>query len=105
MMNRLRCLLVLSAVAIVLQTPLTFGQCVNGRDQVPPVPIEIQVPAGNAAFLWGHAIGTQNYICQGSSSGFSWRFLAPQATLFSVTPGNGNYRQIATHFLSPNPIE
>jgi len=29
----------------------------------PPVPPGLQVPAGNTAFLEGHAVGTQNYIC------------------------------------------
>src|SRR4029434_1014551 len=42
-----------------------FSLPVSPRDQVtpPPVPPNIQVPAGNKAFLEGHAVGTQNYIC------------------------------------------
>ena len=63
----------------------------------PPVPVNIQVPAGNKAFLEGHAIGTQNYICLPSGSGFAWTFFGPQATLF-----NDDDKQIITHFLSPN---
>jgi hypothetical protein len=74
---------------------------------VPPVPTEILAPAGNSVYLKGSAIGTQNYICQATDTGFAWKFLAPQATLFL------NFRvlnrdvsqQITTHFLSPNPIE
>ena len=66
----------------------------------PSVPEEIQVPAGNVPYLVGHAVGTQNYICLPSASGFAWTFFGPQATLFK---GNGG--QIITHFLSPNPDE
>ncbi|WP_442498254.1 DUF3455 domain-containing protein [Methylobacter sp. sgz302048] len=66
----------------------------------PPVPADIQVPAGNKAFLVGHAEGTQDYICLPSGSGFAWTFFGPQATLF-----NDNDKQIITHFLSPNPFE
>jgi hypothetical protein len=66
----------------------------------PAVPIAIQVPPGNVVFLEGHAVGTQNYICLPSSSGFTWTFFGPQATLFS-----DDSQQIITHFLSPNPFE
>lgn len=61
-----------------------------------PVPKNIKVPVGNTAFLEGHAVGTQNYICLPSG----WTFFGPQATLFDV-----NEEQIITHFLSPNPFE
>jgi len=66
----------------------------------PPVPPNIQVPAGNKAFLEGDAIGTQDYICLPSGSSFAWTFFGPQATLF-----NDHDKQIITHFLSPNPFE
>ena len=62
----------------------------------PPVPPNIQVPAGNKAFREGNAIGTQDYICLPSG----WTFFGPQATLF-----NERDKQIITHFLSPNPFE
>jgi hypothetical protein len=58
------------------------------------------VPAGNKAFLEGAAVGTQDYICLPSGSGFTWTFFGPQATLFDEDD-----QQIITHFLSPNPIE
>jgi Protein of unknown function (DUF3455) len=61
-----------------------------------PVPNNIKVPARNQAFLEGHAVGTQNYICLPSG----WTFFGPQATLFNADDG-----QIITHFLSPNPDE
>jgi hypothetical protein len=67
---------------------------------VPPVPASIEVPDGPKAFLTGHAVGTQNYICLPSGSGFAWTLFGPQATLFK-----GNSTQLMTHFLSPNPVE
>ncbi len=66
----------------------------------PPVPSNIQVQAGSKLSLDGHAIGTQNYICLPSGSGFAWTLFGPQATLFK-----DNTAQIITHFLSPNPDE
>ena len=66
----------------------------------PPVPFDIQVPEGNKAFLEGHAVGTQNYVCQPSSSGFAWTLFTPQATLLS-----DDDKQVTTHFFSPNPSE
>src|SRR5262245_16072279 len=77
----------------------------------PPVPFNIQVPAGHKAFLEGHAVGTQDYIClpcpnvtipaeMCPASGFAWTFFGPQATLF-----DDDDEQVITHFLSPNPDE
>jgi hypothetical protein len=77
----------------------------------PPVPTNIQVPAGNKVFLKGFAVGTQNYIClpcpnlitpaaMCPASGFAWAFFGPQATLFDEDD-----KQVITHFLSPNPDE
>jgi len=70
----------------------------------------ITPPAGNSAFLLGHAVGTQGYICLPTSTGASaasWTVAAarPEATLFQSF-----FRQdfqILTHFLSPdtNPNE
>lgn len=66
----------------------------------PPVPTNIQVPAGNKAFLVGHAEGTQNYVCLPSGAGVRFILFTPQATLFG---GDGG--QIITHYFSPNPFE
>jgi hypothetical protein len=73
----------------------------------PPVPGNVQVPAGNALYLAGHARGTQNYICLPAPSGFAWTFFSPQATLFVTvkTFAGDVQQQIITHFLSPNPDE
>lgn len=66
----------------------------------PAVPANIEVPAGNRAFLAASATGTQDYICLPTATGFAWTFFGPQATLF-----NRAHRQVITHFLSPNPFE
>jgi hypothetical protein len=89
----------LAGFAIVF-TAIASGTAYAQRIDTPPVPDNIQVPAGNRAFLLGHAAGTQNYICLPSAAGFSWTLFGPQATLF-----NDDDRQVITHFLSPNPIE
>jgi hypothetical protein len=68
---------------------------------VPDVPAIIEVEAGHRPYLIGHAIGTQNYVCLPSTqseTGVAWTLFGPQATLF-----DDRDRQIATHFLSPNP--
>lgn len=68
----------------------------------PPVPTDIQVPAGNEAFLLGRGVGTQNYVCVPSPSigHVNWTLFTPQATLFSDLG-----EQLTTHFSSPNPDE
>jgi len=66
----------------------------------PAVPSNLEVPAGNTAFLVARAAGTQNYVCLPKGDGFSWTLFGPQATLF-----NDDDRQEITHFLSANPVE
>lgn len=85
----------LSAAAAV--TMLTLGVPSASAQAVPP---GLEVPAGNTAFLVGHAYGTQNYMCTLVNGGFAWTFFGPQATLLDEAR-----QQIATHFLSPNPDE
>src|SRR4051794_7916012 len=50
----------------------------------PPVPLGLEVPAPNQAFLLGRGIGTQNYECQPTSplGRVGWVLFTPQATLF-----------------------
>jgi Protein of unknown function (DUF3455) len=93
---RIACVAALVATFMVLRLPL-----VHATDPEPPsMPTNLQVPEGHKAFLEGHAVGTQNYICLPASTGVAWTFVGPQATLF-----NDYERQIITHFLSPNPDE
>jgi Protein of unknown function (DUF3455) len=84
-------LLMACATALAVACTVALPQPAHAAD---PVPNNIKVPDGNRAFLEGHAVGTQNYICLPSG----WTFFGPQATLFDV-----NEEQIITHFLSPNP--
>jgi hypothetical protein len=66
----------------------------------PPVPTKLEVEPPNEAFLVGHAVGTQNYVCLPSPSNgrVAWSLFTPQATLFSDLG-----EQLITHFFSPNP--
>ncbi|HVJ28471.1 MAG TPA: DUF3455 domain-containing protein [Vicinamibacterales bacterium] len=68
----------------------------------PPVPANLEVPAGREPYLAIGAEGTQNYVCiaSPSSGGFAWTFFGPQATLF-LREG----QQVATHYLSSNPVD
>jgi hypothetical protein len=90
------CLAALAAALTVSRPQLAHADHVTP----PPVPANIQVPDGNKAFLEGDAIGTQDYICLPSGSGFAWTFFGPQPTFF-----NDDDKQVITHFLSPNPFE
>jgi hypothetical protein len=106
-LRRMMCLVALAVAFTVSRPPAHADHAIP-----PPVPPNIQVPAGNKAFLEGDAIGTQDYICLPcpnattpaemcpDASGFAWTFFGPQATLF-----NEHEKQIITHFLSPNPFE
>jgi hypothetical protein len=107
-MTNLRYLITTSMIVIGLTDSVATGQTgFTDPFKAPPMPPELEVPGGNAAFLKGHAVGTQNYICRPSGSGFAWTLFGPQATLFFTFKWiNGEIRQqIMTHFLSPNPVE
>jgi len=96
-----RLLLITCLAALTGVFTALLPQPVHAADIEPlPVPPNLEVPAGNQAFLEGHAVGTQNYICLPSGASFAWTLFGPQATLF-----NDYDRQIITHFLSPNPDE
>ena len=109
-----RLLLIACVAALAVVFTVSRPQPVYAAfDIMPPtVPPDLQVPAGNKAFLEGHAVGTQNYICLPcpnattpeamcpNASGFAWILFTPEATLF-----NDDERQIITHFFSPNPFE
>ena len=87
------------AIALAAASMLQMSQSAHADGIRPPdVPADIQVPAGNVVFLKGAAVGTQNYACSPSGTGFAWVLFTPQATLF-----NRADKQIMTHFFSPNP--
>src|SRR5438034_9058678 len=81
-----------------------FGTVTLAAAQVtpPPTPDTIAVPAGNSAYLVGHAFGSQGYTCLPTSTGVAaWNPTArPEATLF--TDLFGAQFQIITHFQSIN---
>ena len=108
MTSNLRYRITANTMAIALAFVAGIGQPVSADTIIaPPMPANIQVPSGNTAFLKAQAVGTQNYICAPSGSGFAWKFFGPQATLFlniSWFPGEIR-QQVTTHFLSPNPFE
>jgi hypothetical protein len=93
-----RILLIACATALAVAFTVALPQPAHAdRVTPPPVPANIQVPAGNKAFLVGHAVGTQNYICLPSGSGFAFTLFTPEATLFK-----DNTKQLITHYFSPN---
>jgi hypothetical protein len=88
-------------MALALALTASLAQRADaGRVTPPPVPADLEVDAGSRAFLVGHAVGTQNYICLPADDGFAWALFTPEATLF-----DDHGRQLTTHFFSPNPIE
>jgi len=98
-MNHTRIRILLTACATALAVAIALPQAAYAVTP-PPVPANIQVPAGNEAFLVGHGVGTQNYVCVPSGSGVAFVLSTPQATLFS-----DDGKQITTHFFSPDPFE
>jgi hypothetical protein len=89
------------ATALAVAFTVSLSQPAHaGKVTPPPVPTGIQVQPGNVAFLKGHGVGTQNYICRPSGSGVKFVLFTPEATLF-----NDNGKQLPTHFFSPNPFE
>lgn len=90
------------AYATALAAALAASLAPAHADEIvpPPVPSNIEVPAGNEVFLVGHAFGTQNYICLPAGKSFQYTLFTPQATLF-----RDDVTQLTTHFFSPNPAE
>jgi len=74
----------------------TFGRITHVEAQKitpPTTPGALTPPAGNSAFLLGHAVGTQGYVCLPTSAGAStasWTVDAarPEATLLLVSSGD-----------------
>lgn len=95
-----RILLAVCLAVLVLTFMIGLPKPVSADVPVPPVPANLEVPAGNRLFFRGHAVGFQNYVCQPVSGGFGWTLYTPQAILF-----NGANKQVSTHFFSPNPME
>jgi uncharacterized protein DUF3455 len=89
--------------ALAVSVTFALPQVTNAQTVTPPVvPAGLEVPAPSEAFLLGHAVGTQNYVCQPDAhlGRVAWTLFTPQATLF-----NDQNEQLITHFFSPNPDE
>jgi hypothetical protein len=91
--------------AATLVLAFAFGAVPHAAAQVTPptTPIKITPPEGNSAFLVGHALGSQGYLClPDGNGGTSWTInpARPEATLF--TNLFGQPVQIITHFTSIN---
>jgi Protein of unknown function (DUF3455) len=87
------------ATALALALALSLAQQAHAHRITPPtVPGDLEVPPGNKAFRVGHGVGTQNYICLPSSTGFAFTLFTPEATLFNPRDG----QQVITHYFSPN---
>ena len=92
----------LFAAALVLACAIGTVTLAAAEVTPPPTPTDIAVPAGNSAYLVGHAFGSQGYTCLPTSTGAAaWNPTArPEATLFSDF--FGHLVQIITHFQSIN---
>jgi hypothetical protein len=96
----------LAAASLAAVSVLSLSQASAEPVTPPPVPDNIRIPAGNKAFLVGHALGTQNYSClpagvdAAGNPRYAWTLFTPQATLFAH-----NLKEITTHYFSPNPHE
>jgi hypothetical protein len=65
-----RILPIACATALAAAFTLSLPHPAHADHVTPPsVPAEIQVPPGNEAFLVGHGVGTQNYVCRPSGTG------------------------------------
>ena len=92
---RMNISMLLIATAIALSPAVASAQVT-----VPAVPADLEVLDGRQPYLIIGAEGTQNYICLSTASGFTWSFFGPQATLLLQ-----NGQQVATHYLSSNPVD
>ena len=101
----------MAAVAVLVFSSVAYAQ-ERGQDKKegfnfsaipsPTTPDRITPPAGDSAFLLGHGVGTQGYVCLPTGlGGASWTVngARPEATLFTHIFGDAV--QIITHFLSP----
>jgi hypothetical protein len=97
-----------SLFAATLVLGCAFGTITHAGAQnitPPTTPNAITPPAGSSAFMAGHAVGTQGYVCLPTNTGASaasWTVNSsrPEATLFLSLFGRDV--EIVTHFLSPN---
>jgi hypothetical protein len=98
--QNIRTRLLVAGLAAVATTLALAAEPRHGHVVPPQVPAKLEVEPGHEAFVVGHAMGTQNYVCLPSGSGFAWSLFTPEATLF-----DDHHRPIITHYFGPNPFE
>jgi len=86
----------LLVVALVAAAAWPTAAAGHANSRPPAVPGDIAVPAGNKAFLDGHAVGVQIYSCNATATGYAWALVAPRANLY-----DRRHKLIATHFGGP----
>ena len=100
----------LAALAVLAVSGMVYAQenAQHNKEQInfsipsPTTSTLITPEPGNSAFLLGHGVGTQGYVCLPTGTGgASWTVnnARPEATLFTHIFGEAV--QIITHFLSP----
>jgi Protein of unknown function (DUF3455) len=101
-MNKTKRFQSLLVAALALGYALSTGSYAAAQKIMPPTtPAAITPPTGNSAFLVGHAVGTQGYVCLPTSTGASWTVIGsrPEAIL-SASIFRRHFE--ITHFLSPD---
>ena len=84
------------ATCLAAAFTVSLPQPGHARNITPPaVPLDLQVDlAQNEAFLEGHAVGTQNYICLPTDDGFQFMLFTPEATLFDSVDGEASHHPL-----------
>src|SRR3569832_804891 len=94
--------LISAACAAVIAFTFAAALPAHAAKVTPPdVPGNLKVLDGTHAYLVGHAVGTQNYVCSPSATtnaGVAYVLFTPEATLL-----NDDGDQLITHYFSPNP--
>ena len=72
----------------------------------PPTPTLITPPVGNVAFLVGHAVGTQGYVCLPKGTGASWTVNNARPRSYSfrepLRPGRPDHHPLLSPDTNPN---
>ena len=78
--------------ALAQKQPPAAGPTAIRNIILPPMPDNLQVGDGFTAFLVGHAVGTQNYVCKPTAGGFAFCLLytspSPRDGLLSRMPSS-----------------